>query len=217
MNLPIFPLNTVLFPGIPLPLRVFEARYLRMLAERATIDPVFGISLIETGHEVGDTPTFHRVGTTARLVSLNAQSTSLVDVVVIGGRRIVLAAPSWSGGYAVAETEFSPDRAFDTREGGRLLDRARATYTTWIRSVARLAGREFLVPDFGQDPAPASFDLASRLPMHAWDQQAFLEDDDPLSRMQTVCDVLDRELALLVRGGVAGTPLRAPGGRFTLN
>jgi hypothetical protein len=73
------------------------------------------------------------------------------------------------------------------------------------------------VPDLGQDPVSASFDLASRLPMHTWDQQAFLEDDDPISRMQTVCSVLDRELALLARGGVAGTPLHAPGSRFSLN
>jgi Lon protease-like protein len=217
MNLPIFPLNTVLFPGIPLPLRVFEERYLRLLAERAMIDPAFGIALIATGNEVGDTPTFHRIGTTARLVSLNAQSSHQVDVVVVGDRRIDLAAPSWSHGYAMAETEFLPDRAFDTREGGRLLDRARGTYTTWIRAVARLLGREFEVPDLGQDPVSASFDLASRLPMHTWDQQAFLEDDDPISRMQTVCSVLDRELALLARGGVAGTPLHAPGSRFSLN
>jgi Lon protease-like protein len=217
MNLPIFPLNTVLFPGIPLPLRVFEERYLRMLAERATFDPVFGIALIATGNEVGDTPTFHRIGTTARLVSLNAQSSHRVDVVVVGDRRIDLAAPSWSHGYAMAETEFLPDRAFDTREGGRLLDRARETYTTWIRAVARLVGREIEVPDIGRDPVSASYDLASRLPMHTWDQQAFLEDDDPASRMRNVCARLERELALLARGGVAGTPLHTPGNRFSLN
>lgn len=217
MALPIFPLHTVLFPGIPLPLRIFEDRYLRMLADRATIDPVFGIALIESGQEAGSEPTFHRVGTTARLVSLNAAGAQRVDVVVMGSRRIRVGAEDWTRGYATADWEDLPDGAYDRDEAADLVAMAQAMYGKYLKGIARLVRMDFDAPALGQDAETASFEIASRLPLHTWEQQAILEDSDPLSRMRAVHSLLDREISLLYRGGMAGVPVEHPGDRFTLN
>lgn len=217
MPLPIFPLNTVLFPGIPLPLRIFEDRYLRMIADRAAHDPVFGVALIESGREVGDQPSYHRIGTTARLISLNKQSAHRVEVVVMGTQRVRLGDVDWSRGYAMADTEDVSDVAFDTEEAAALMSTAAARYERYLTGVARVVGLDFDVPLLSTNPQLASFEIASRLPLHTWEQQALLEDDDPTSRMRSVVRFVTREVALLYKGGLAGIPINFPGDRFTLN
>ncbi len=217
MSLPIFPLNTVLFPGVPMPLRIFEERYLRMLADRTPNDPAFAVALIESGEEVGGTPRFHDVGTTARLVSINSISPSRIDIVVVGDQRVRISSEDWERGYAVAATEDVPDVAHDLVETARVAAAARNAYGTFVRGVARLVDLRFKSPELSQDPSAISFEIASRLPLHTWEQQAILVDTDPHSRMLAVRALLDRELALLFKGGVAGVPLFYPGDRFTLN
>jgi len=217
MPLPIFPLNSVLFPGIPMPLRIFEERYLRMLADCTPNDPAFAIALIESGQEVGGSPAFHGVGTTARLVSINKLTANQVDIVVVGDRRVRISTGDWKRGYAVAETEDLADDAHDTAKAAAVAASARRAYATYVRGVARLVDLQFKAPSLSQDAAAASFELTSRLPLHTWEQQSILENVDPLARITSVKRLVDRELALLVRGGVAGVPLFYPGDRFTLN
>ena len=218
MSLPIFPLNTVLFPGSPLPLRVFEDRYLRMLRDRVANDPIFGISLIDSGREAaGDQPAFHSVGTTARLVSLDVHDDGQVDIVVVGERRIMMTEGNWQRGYAVADTDDLPDHQFDRRQATVMMGHARAFYDTYLSSIARLLDASFQSPTFDLDAEIGSFEIAARLPLHTWEQQAILEDVDVLSRLQRICEVLRREITLLYRGGTAGVPLPNPGQGFTLN
>ncbi len=225
MSLPIFPLNTVLFPGIPMPLRIFEERYLRMLADRTPNDPAFAITLIEAGQEVGGTPSFHAIGTTARLVSINSLASNRVDIVVVGDRRVRISASDWTRGYAVAETEDVTDEPLDSSEDAALAatadlaalaGRARRAYALYVRTVARLVDLQFKAPSLSRDAAAVSFELSARLPLHTWEQQSILEMVDPLTRIGTVRRLVDRELALL-RSGVVGVPLFYPGDRFTLN
>lgn len=217
MALPIFPLNTVLFPGATLPLRIFERRYLRMLSEQAAAEPAFGIALIETGRETADEPTFHDVGTTARLVSIKAQSSRWVDVVVRGDRRIRVSSRNWQRGYAVADTEDMADRPFDQDQAVELFTNLQRHYAMYWRGISRLAGLHVNRQEFDQPAGAITFTIASRLPLPIREQQAILEDIDPISRARTLQAVLARELALLYRGGVAGVPLPTPGDRFTLN
>ena len=70
-RLPLFPLNTVLFPGVSLPLQIFEERYKLMLRECMESDKRFGVSLIREGDEVGGPAVPHVVGTVAHLVQVS--------------------------------------------------------------------------------------------------------------------------------------------------
>jgi len=89
MQIPLFPLNTVLFPGGPLPLRVFEARYLDMISRCMKEDAPFGVLLIRDGHEAGPATT-HNVGTLARVTDWYQGSDGLLGITAIGGERFQL-------------------------------------------------------------------------------------------------------------------------------
>ena len=67
IRIPIFPLNTVLFPGMTLPLRIFEERYKKMLVDCMDSDNLFGICLIKKGDEVGNSSEFFGIGTVAKI------------------------------------------------------------------------------------------------------------------------------------------------------
>ena len=83
MQVPLFPLNTVLFPGGPLPLRIFEPRYIDMISERMKADAPFGVLLIREGQEAGAATTFH-IGTLARIADWYQGSDGLLGVTAIG-------------------------------------------------------------------------------------------------------------------------------------
>jgi len=85
-NLALFPLNTVLFPGGPLPLRIFETRYLDMLSRCFKNDQGFGVCLIEQGSETGPARSY-TVGTLARVRDWSNGPDGLLHILAVGERR----------------------------------------------------------------------------------------------------------------------------------
>ena len=85
-ELPLFPLHTVLFPGMPLALHVFEPRYLQMVGECMRTRQPFGVVLIREGQEVGDpTAELFPVGCTAEIAQLQPLEDGRLQLLVIGG------------------------------------------------------------------------------------------------------------------------------------
>lgn len=88
MSLPLFPLNTVLFPGCNLDLQIFEARYLDMIGRCMKQGVGFGVVCILEGSEVGAAPEgFAMVGCEARIIDFQQQDNGLLGIRVQGGRR----------------------------------------------------------------------------------------------------------------------------------
>lgn len=90
MQVPLFPLKTVLFPGGPLPLRIFEARYVDMISQCMKDNTSFGVLLIKDGQEAGTPASTHDVGTLARVVDWYQGSDGLLGVTAIGTHRFRL-------------------------------------------------------------------------------------------------------------------------------
>ena len=86
-NVPIFPLNTVLFPDGILPLRIFEPRYLDMVSESMRNRKAFGICLITEGNEAGTPAACHEIGTLARITDWDQGQDGLLQITVKGGNR----------------------------------------------------------------------------------------------------------------------------------
>lgn len=108
MTTPLFPLNTVLFPGGPLPLRVFEPRYLDMISRCMKDDVPFGVLLIRDGQEVGPVTTYE-IGTLATITDWYQGSDGLLGVTAIGTQRFrLLAAERQDDGLNVGEIERLP-------------------------------------------------------------------------------------------------------------
>jgi len=98
MQLPLFPLNTVLFPGGVLPLRVFEARYMDMVRQCMKTAAPFGVVLITKGGEVGTPAATESVGTLARIAAWDMPQLGLLHLRAIGGDR-----------FRIEHTEVQPD------------------------------------------------------------------------------------------------------------
>jgi uncharacterized protein len=85
--LPLFPLNSVLFPQGRMNLRIFEARYMDMIAQCMKSDSSFGVCLIERGEEVGSAAVPHLAGTEARIVDWDMREPGMLQITIRGGRR----------------------------------------------------------------------------------------------------------------------------------
>ena len=107
---PVFALNTVLYPGGPLPLRIFEPRYVDMVSDRLRRDAPFIVALIRDGREVGGGATTHSTGTLARIVDWNRQDDGLLGITALGGRRVqVLDTTTRPDGLCVATARMLPE------------------------------------------------------------------------------------------------------------
>ena len=215
-QLPLFPLGTVLFPGMPLPLRIFERRYLTMLADRQQSDPAFGVVLIQGGREVGEIPQVSMIGTTASLESLESRPDGTLEIGVTGGERFAIEFIDWTGDYPVATIAEISGTDVPANESEPLLAETGAMFNRFVGGVASLYDRRFSTWHKPEDASAAVYDLASRLPLHTWERQAILDDRDTASQLREVNRLVRRELALL-RAGTGGRVINHPGGLFTVN
>ena len=86
-EVPLFPLNTVLFPGGPLPLRIFETRYTDMVRRCLRTESPFGVLLIREGVEAGGAAATMQLGTLARIVDFNPMPDGLLGIICRGESR----------------------------------------------------------------------------------------------------------------------------------
>src|SRR6185295_4168291 len=105
MELPIFPLNTVLFPGGRLPLHIFEERYKLMVSRCLGRGEPFGVCLIRAGQEVGAPAEPFGIGTTAYIREVQELDEGRLNIVCIGGERFILGEITSSTPYITARIE----------------------------------------------------------------------------------------------------------------
>jgi uncharacterized protein len=188
-TLPMFPLGSVLFPAMPLPLRVFEDRYLAMLAHVLQDEPPeFGVVLIERGQEVGGGDTRFDIGTVARIADLDVAD-SAVGMLALGGQRFEVLAWGEDDPYPTAEIRILPELEWDEALRDRLQDAERA-----VRSGLAIASEYVELawsPDteLAESPVDAAWQLAAIAPLGALDQIELL-------RSATVESLLTRTIAL---------------------
>lgn len=173
-ELPMFPLGSVLFPHMPLQLRVFEDRYLVMLAEILSSDtPEFGVVLIERGQEVGGGEHRFPVGTVAKVTELEAYG-EFVGLVAEGGRRFEVLEWLDDDPYPRASIRYLDDLNWDDS-----LDEVQSTATRDARRALAVASefdnqRWAASVELSDDPVAASWQLAGIAPLGALDQQSLL-------------------------------------------
>src|SRR5688572_26176645 len=113
VDMPMFPLGSVLFPAMPLPLRLFEQRYFTMLQDLlATDPPEFGVVLIERGQEVGGGEHSFSLGTTARIAEVNPAD-GFIGVMAAGQDRIAVVEWLADSPYPIARVRRLPELEWD--------------------------------------------------------------------------------------------------------
>ena len=183
---PVFALDTVLYPGGPLPLRIFEPRYVDMVSDRLRRDAPFIVALIRDGREVGGGATIHSTGTLARIVDWNRQEDGLLGITALGGRRVqVLDTATRPDGLCVATARMLPEEPASEVPGEyrRLADLLRRLLER-IGSPYRHATPRF------DDASWVGYRLSELLPIPLARKQHLLEIEEPLLRLRELAGVV---------------------------
>lgn len=188
-----FPLGSVLLPGMAMPLRVFEERYLALVESVASTGRPFGVVLIERGFEVGGGDGRFAVGTFAHLAEAVDLGGGDLGILVEGGGRFRVSTWLTESPYPLASVEvlaetdgFSPDVAGAEASVRQAL--------TLLSELGYDVGLDHLaVPD---DPIGASWALAALCPVGPLDAQSLLEADDAAIRLQLTKELADEHAAL---------------------
>lgn len=187
-----FPLGSVHFPHTPLPLRVFEPRYLTMIGRLLDEDdPRFGVVLIERGHEVGGGDRRSRIGTLARLASVSAGPDALLAVAVGTDRFSV---DEWLDDEPFPRAEVTPLPGLDWSDA---LTPMRVEAEAIVRrTLARAPDAPWeAATELSDDPIAAAWQLAAIAPLGEYDRYALLRSTTVGALLRQIIDLtLDAEL-----------------------
>lgn len=186
MELPLFPLQTVLFPDGLLKLKVFEARYLDMAADCLREQTPFGVCLIKSGREVGEAAIPETVGTLARIASADMDTPGIMLLTARGESRFVVESTQVGADQLLtAQVHLKDDEPMRP-----VPHNCRAARDFLITLASRLpeAGIS-AIPD---DASWVGFRLAELLPLKAAARQAMLEMNDGVSRLEILQAFLHR-------------------------
>jgi Lon protease-like protein len=181
-ELPLFPLNAVLFPGGPLALRIFEPRYLDMVRRCLKAHSGFGVVLILEGAEAGAAVSVANTGTSARLVDFDTLPDGLLGLQCLGERRFRLSRRWQQGdGLNLGEVDYQPDDAPCS------VPAEYAHLSELLRELLpRLGGGYTHVEAHYDDAGWVSNRWAEILPLAAAEKLELLELTDPLARLAQV-------------------------------
>lgn len=178
LEIPLFPLNTVLFPGGWLPLRIFEQRYLDMVKGCLRDSTAFGACLIREGHEVGQPALPYAIGCLARIEQWDVPHPNLFAILARGETRFrIVDTRVGAHGLITGHVEALPD---PTRP-----DTIDAACREVLRLAIERAGTVNMPgPVQLDDPVWVSYRLAEILPMASPEKQALLEMTDTRERLE---------------------------------
>jgi Lon protease-like protein len=184
----LFPLHTVLFPGGPLPLRIFEPRYTDMVRKSLREESAFGVVLMDGGSEVGGLTATTTIGTSARITDFYPLPDGLLGITCLGLQKFKLGQRRvQSDGLSVGEIEWLaaeqeielPD---EYRHLGALLRKVLPELGDFYASVTKRFN----------DSAWVGYRLAEILPLSLSDKQYCLELNDPLARLARLSPLIQR-------------------------
>lgn len=189
VEIPIFPLRTVLFPGGQLPLRIFEQRYLDMVRECSRTDTGFGVCFLVEVDEDQSNFQSARVGTLARITDWYTMEDGLLGLTTEGTSRFVLRRDRHNkNGLMMGEVSWLPEPpptdmpvAFDVlgQVLARFMEKASDHYPDYV-------------PENLQDATWVGYRLSELLPLGGLEKQHLLELDDPIDRLQKLLELLPR-------------------------
>ncbi|MCW2777142.1 MAG: peptidase lon domain protein [Frankiales bacterium] len=202
-RLPLFPLGLVLFPGLLLPLHVFEERYRVLVRDLLALpgpQQRFGVVAIREGREVGEdgVRALHDVGCVARLQRAEAYPDGRYDVVAVGAERFRLHELGHERPYLTGQVQvLAEESAAGDAEPGLLRTAVAQAYADYLTALEEAGADEVATGEVPMDPAAASYLVAATVLLDLQERQALLESPDTTARLRQELRLLRREATLL--------------------
>jgi Lon protease-like protein len=195
-ELPLFPLNVVLFPGADLPLHIFEPRYRQMVNECYEQQKPFGVVLAQPESEpMLEAPC--PIGTMAEIETLARLEDGRMNLIARGGQRFRIVGQHRKKTYLTGLVEIYDDQ----REPESLLhdqgDKARELFTTYLNILLEVVGKEEIQFDLPESPGELSHFIAYFLDLENVQKQALLELDSTVERLRSEIELLRREVPFM--------------------
>jgi len=195
-TLPMFPLNAVLFPGVSVPLTVFEDRDRALVHHLLRVDPeerYFGSVGIREGYEVGEhgAQSLFRIGCRVKMTDVEAHADGTFSLVAVGLERISLEHLDVTGTYPVGQVVDRPESPGQVDP--EVVELAQATFIAYRTLLMEFRDDPYPYP-LPQDPAFLSWTLAAVAPLPLQERQALLEAEDAELRLMMVTELLRTEL-----------------------
>lgn len=224
VRLPLFPLNSVLFPGLVLPLNVFEERYramMRDLLKTPEEEPRrFAVVAIRDGHEVASTapgmpdPTavpergpaagfgpdpvgaFHGTGCVADAATIRERADGTFEVLATGTRRVRLLSVDTSGPFLTAELEELPEEPGE--EAGALAEGVLRAFRQYQKRLAGARERSLTTgSELPDEPSVVSYLVAAAMMLDTPTKQRLLQAPDAASRLRDELKLLRSETSII--------------------
>ena len=196
-QLPMFPLSTVVFPGMSVPLHVFEDRYRLLVRHLLEVDDpaerVFGTVAIREGYEVGDhgAQSVYRMGCILQLTEVDRREDGTFDIVAVARERLMLEEMQRGVDFPQGVVALVPEPEVDVP--AEVLDKARATFTAFRVAMIELQGDPFS-GTLPRDPDYLAWTLSALTPLPMAERQSLLEATDATERLILVTRLLTEEL-----------------------
>jgi hypothetical protein len=195
-QLPLFPLNTVLFPGAPLTLHIFEERYRLMIGRCLDDENPFGVVFIRRGAEIGDAANPHEYGTLARINASVRLEDGRFLIATIGEQRFRIQHIVQHQPYIVASVNLLPEE--DKLTITTMAEELQATYYRYWQAIATATGSRNQGEQLPDDAVSMAYHLAHRMQVTNERKQRWLE-TDVNTRIREIITMLRAEMSLLPR------------------
>jgi Lon protease-like protein len=199
--LPLFPLGSVLYPGLMLPMHIFEDRY-RKLVHDLLAEPEprrFGVIAIREGRETGadGVSALYDIGCTATVRQVIEQEDGRFYLITVGTERFRLAAIDRSEPYLRGQVDYLPEDTGDLEAAQLAAAEVQIGFRAYLEALAERGAAKVGTSDLPDEPVKLSYLVAASLIVNISDKQALLAQPDALHRLTTERALLSRENAML--------------------
>jgi uncharacterized protein len=199
--LPLFPLGAVLYPGMLLPLHIFEERYRQLVRDlSARPEPrQFGVIAIRKGRETGvdGVHSLYEIGCTATVRRVNELEDGRFDLVTVGTQRFRLLALDQTLPYLQGEIELLAEDAVDQLAAAPSVRAVQVAFRAYLDALTERGGATVRIEDLPAEPVLLSFVVAAAMVIDLPERQGLLNESDTVRRLNIEHALLARETAML--------------------
>ena len=193
-EVPLFPLKTVLFPGMPLPLHIFEQRYREMIGLCSDENRPFGVVLIKEGQEVGEAATPFDVGTLAKIIGVDRLADGRMNIVTVGTQRFRIRSFSTDKqAYMVGEVDVIEDPKAGPEASPDLVDALSGLVQRYVAMFQAASEQEITPLQLPTGPEDLSYLVGAVLRVSNEERQRLLEIESTTTRLERERELLQRE------------------------